>query len=380
MEWEYIVQKARTSKENFERSYKCLNINRPIREETIKQHFQNLFTNLEKIRVLFNVNYNRLTKAHQAAAEAFFLDLKTRIFKIATKKDISIELPNSLHESEPYTITFEPKHPNMPQTVVEFLSTASKLITDFDGKSENLRSFLDSLTLVDSIKETHESIAISLIKTKLKGTARNLISNETTIRDIIAKLQNSVKGESVEVLTAKIMNIKQNNKTANAYCSEIENLTKSLENAYISDGLSCELSAKYSTQIAVKALTKNCTIDKVKLIMEAGQFNSMNDAISKFVNSCTEATGQQNAILHYRQRQNNRNNNFRRNFTSFRGRNNYTRNNSNNNYRYSNNNNNNNNNYRQRANNSRRNGNYVRATESNEFDSENSNVPLSQIQ
>ena len=36
------------------------------------------------------------------------------------------------------------------QTVVEFLNTASKLITNFDGKSENLRYFLDSLSLVDS--------------------------------------------------------------------------------------------------------------------------------------------------------------------------------------------------------------------------------------
>lgn len=266
----------------------------------------------------------------------------------------------------------------MSQTVVEFLHTASKLIIDFDGKSENLRSFIDSLTLIDSINGSHESTAIAIIKTKLKGTARNLINNETTISDIINKLNNTVKGESVEVLTAKIMNTKQNNKTANGYCSEIELLTKASENAYISDGIPCELATKYSTQIAVKALTKNCTIDKVRLIMEAGQFNNMNDAISKFVNTCTEASGQQNSILYFKQRQNNRNNNFRGNYARFQGRNNYPRNTNNNsnnhNKRY------NNNNYRQRQNNNSRNGNYIRATESNEHDSENQELPLRSIQ
>jgi len=33
--------------------------------------------------------------------------------------------------------------------------------------------------------------------------------------------------------------------------------------------------------------------------MQAGTFNSMNDAISKFIDSCTEATGHSNAVLFY---------------------------------------------------------------------------------
>ncbi|XP_041564509.1 N66 matrix protein-like [Drosophila elegans] len=33
--------------------------------------------------------------------------------------------------------------------------------------------------------------------------------------------------------------------------------------------------------------------------MQAGNFNTMNEAVSKFVNSCTEATGQPNSVLYY---------------------------------------------------------------------------------
>ena len=130
----------------------------------------------------------------------------------------------------------------------------SKLIPDFDGKSENLRSFLDSLQLVDAVKDTHEEAAVSVIKTKLRGNARNLISDESTISQIISKLETHVKGESVEVLSAKIMNVRQNGESANAYCNEIDALTKSLESSYIADRLSCALANKYTTHIAVNII------------------------------------------------------------------------------------------------------------------------------
>jgi len=121
------------------------------------------------------------------------------------------------------------------------------------------------------------------------------------------------------------MNLQQRNKTANL----VEQMTKSLEGAYITDGLSLELARSYSTRHAVKAMTKNCTIDKVKIIMQAGTFNTMNEAISKFVNSCTEATGQPNTVLYYKNYPQRGGNRERGNYRcNFRGRNNNYSNNS----------------------------------------------------
>ena len=59
-------------------------------------------------------------------------------------------------------------------------------------------AFIDSLQLVEATKRQHEPMAESLIKTKLKGNARNLIGEESTIKDIINKLKLTVKGISVE--------------------------------------------------------------------------------------------------------------------------------------------------------------------------------------
>jgi len=225
----------------------------------------------------------------------------TGYLSIVAEEDSKGEFTQS---NSPSTSVANNKQSNkMAQTQVQFLKTASSLIPDFDGKAENLRSFLDALQLVNSIKETHESTAVQLIKTKLKGNARNLISNENSIAQIISTLSNTVRGESVEVITAKLLNLQQKSKTANQYTQEVEKLTKALEGAYITDGLPSQLASKYSTQHAVKSMIKNCSIDKVKLIMEAGQFSNMNEAVAKFVNSCTDATGRSDTVLYYKNRQ-----------------------------------------------------------------------------
>jgi len=132
----------------------------------------------------------------------------------------------------------------MAITPIEFLKLASSLIPEFDGKAENLKSFLDSLTLVNSLKESHEALEVNLIKTKLKGHARNLIDNENSISEIIEKLKNKVKGESVDAISAKILNLQQRQKTANQYVQEVEKLAKALGGANINDGLSSELATQ----------------------------------------------------------------------------------------------------------------------------------------
>lgn len=310
MKWEEIVQKARLIKHTFDASYKCLNTSRYTSEETIYKHLEILINSLKKIQLLLNVNYQKLSSGHKAAAEAFYFDIRDKLIAVAQRKGIEIDIPDALHEEVLFNLkrkqeTQVTKAENMALSVAAFLGLASKILPEFDGKSENLQSFLDGLTLLNSVKETHESVAVSLVKTKLKGTARNLIASESTIQEIIDKLKTSVKGESTEVLTAKILNIKQNSKSATNFVHEIEELTKSLANAYIADGLSSSLAEKYSTQVAVRSMVQNASNERVRLIMESGTFSSMNEAVTKFVNSCTNNTSGSN-VLYYNSRSGNR--------------------------------------------------------------------------
>lgn len=321
MDWQDIVQKARLIKEDFEKSYKCVNTDRPTKDETLSKHFEILYDCLDRIRVILNVHHSRLTQSHRAAAESFYSDVRSKLVNVLSRRDIDVSLPLSLHEELPkvnfkelllgvdtntkpqvelptHSGSFTESVARMTQSVTEFLGLATRVIPDFDGRPENLRAFLDSLDLVESIKGTHEAVAVGVIKTKLKGTARNLISSESTVGEISRKLRSSVRGESTEVLTAKIMNVRQGNKSANAFVTEVEELTKALSSAYISDGLTCELAEKYSTQVAVKSMTKGASSDRVRLIMAAGNFGTMGDAVSKFVNSCTETSVTSN-VMYY---------------------------------------------------------------------------------
>lgn len=354
MEWQAIVNRLRLIRTEFDKSYKCLHTNKaPSREETVNKHLNTLFERFEQIRVLINVNYNRLTKKHQSDAEGYFNEVRTKLTHIVVRRGLNVKLPENIHEELKYDTEVQTKiSPGLPRTsteqfpkslsncdlpqtstkqltenllssdlpntstensaenistpenmaltVTQFLGLASKLLPDFDGKPENLQSFLDALALVDSIKETHEQVAINLIKTKLNGTARNLLSSETTIAAIMAKLKASIKGESVEVVSAKLFNVRQGSKTANAYAAEVETLTKALEGAYIADGVSSQLATKYSTQVAVKSLAKNASNERVRLIMESGNYENMSEAIAKFVNSCTNTATSGTNILYYK--------------------------------------------------------------------------------
>ena len=80
---------------------------------------------------------------------------------------------------------------------------ASKLVINFD-----------SLQLLNTIKSDNEATAVSLIKTTLEKTARNLANDESAI---ISKLSAMVMKNYVTLKYgyAKIMNTRQNNKTAN---------------------------------------------------------------------------------------------------------------------------------------------------------------------
>lgn len=174
-------------------------------------------------------------------------------------------------------------------TKSEFLKEASKLIPSFDGNPDNLLSFIDALELVNDDVGNHMDTAIRLIKTKLTGKARNCISDDdNTILKIITRLKAKVQGESSKLLTGKLLNLKQNSKSANTYVDEIQKLTESLKTAFITEGLTSDLADQYSTDQAVRAMKQNANNDKVKLVMESGQFHNLNEAVSKFISASND--------------------------------------------------------------------------------------------
>lgn len=102
-----------------------------------------------------------------------------------------------------------------------------RTLVEFDGEYKNLETFLDSIDNVNNVKGDYEHVVVSVIKSKLKGDARRLITNEKTVAEVIQTLTTKVKGESTDSLSAKLMSLKQNNKPDSTYCAEVKALVKS---------------------------------------------------------------------------------------------------------------------------------------------------------
>ena len=72
MDWQEIIKELRLLKNYFDKSYKYLNTERNIKDETVVKHLRTLFNRFERIRVIVNANFSRLTAPHKAQPKFFF--------------------------------------------------------------------------------------------------------------------------------------------------------------------------------------------------------------------------------------------------------------------------------------------------------------------
>uniref|UniRef100_A0A6P7G049 Uncharacterized protein LOC114334569 n=1 Tax=Diabrotica virgifera virgifera TaxID=50390 RepID=A0A6P7G049_DIAVI len=196
---------------------------------------------------------------------------------------------------------------NMALTINEFLNIASKVLpNEFDGSAGKLQPFLDVLELLGKIAEGHEETAITLIKTRLTNKARNLITTEDTIPLIAAALKKELRGDNPKTIIDKLAKKRQGNKDAAVYASEVEELAEQLKVAYIAEGMPVELAKKYTTETVVATMKRNVNTDRAKLILEAGNFTTPQEVVSKFLSIDTTEENTQGRVFNYRTNYENR--------------------------------------------------------------------------
>lgn len=249
MEWKDILDRIRIIKEHFDRSYKCLNHDRPTRDETVQSHIENLLARYEQVRVILNVNYSRLTKGHQLAAEGFFLELKTKLTKIAVKKNIPLQLPESLHDpvttclgnhkelSTPDQIPPQlfPRNTNVQNSKMSRFeyAIAQKLpvlaITSDEKRNSSIRDFLNGVEFYhDSLDANGQSTLIKfLLKCKIQGQALDELGTlePATFADLKTALYNKCGAkETLETIQNRLNNARQGNRSLKTFVQEVEEL------------------------------------------------------------------------------------------------------------------------------------------------------------
>lgn len=255
-----------------------------------------------QIKPIFNVIRDRVIRSYQVLQVDYKIptnilkkidpQVKDELILIDITEDITGQNDDSDSDSNnEFQVKIEQENLtnfNMPLSAPEFFNLASKIVpAEFDGSEDKLTSFLDALTLLKANVETHEGNAVAYVKTRLTGKARSIVGESTTLEEINLKLKNGIKSESSQSVTSKLLNLKQRYNDTK-YVTEIESLTHKLKQAYISEGVPENVAENYTTNTTVKALSANATSEKVKIIMEAGNFHNVQEAVQKFVNVSAE--------------------------------------------------------------------------------------------
>lgn len=217
------------------------------------------------------------------------------------------------------------------------LKSASALVEVYNGDSEKLDQFVDSATLlIDLTTAQNKPTLFKFLKTRLTGKARHAFYNvvENDPADLVQKVKTCCASNvTPESVMAKMRATKQNSTSTDAFCAEVEKLTEQLANQFVLEDVPGPTASKLATKTGIDTLINGINNSETKLILKAGSFKTINEAIQKVYENNQQSSNTA-TVLSYSARQrghSNRGNmrNYARGGHSNRGRN---YNNNNNNY------------------------------------------------
>lgn len=167
------------------------------------------------------------------------------------------------------------------------LDTALKMIPEFDGRKENLHKFIACCDIVGKGATTrdHKESFLNVIKTKLSGSAYNLIKYKTfeSWDGLKTILQNQyLEKRTMAQIQSELLNSKQlPSEDILTFANRIERLSLDLTDACVAS----EGEAAYETvknlneKSALRAFVEGLR-DPIKLIVKASRFDNFHDAVA----------------------------------------------------------------------------------------------------
>lgn len=273
------------------RIYKCINKKKKLNEETTQGHISSLIVEYEALRKTCNFYFDRLEEDHKYFTIKIFNELRDKIVRIFGRYQIKILVPsdiseklNTTHSIESDTETddeSEEEEPKMAAQAKEFISLATKILPDYDGKPENLQGFIDALIILNINIGDHQALAIEIIKTKLKNNTRRYITEEDTIALVIAALKEKTKGESPKSIIKKLKSIKRNDRPICSYTQEIKELTEALSDAYLRERIPADVAEGISTEHAIETIIANTNSERVRMALATGYIGTAEKLVEK---------------------------------------------------------------------------------------------------
>lgn len=192
------------------------------------------------------------------------------------------------------------------------LKTGTALVDTYDGSPEKLDSFLDSIRLFSDLvnstnadasaaaKTAAQTTVTRFIRSRLSGTARQAVPENANFDQIIAALKEHCSSKiTAENILAKLKNVKQTTSTE-SFCEEVENLSSKLKSVYISKQIPIDVATQMATKSGIDALISGSKSKDTKLILKAGTFTKLSDAVQKVQENDAQSSGELSQIFYTR--------------------------------------------------------------------------------
>lgn len=260
-------------------------------DELIK--YYTLLKNLDKnIRKSIN-NKNRASTLERHLKEINFLilHLEIGIKKSKLSEEVCSEIIDAINSAKNgltsilYTkLNMAPPNETPQPTNNSFdLRTATAVVVVYDGASDGLQAFIDACNLLkDLTTEDHQQMLLKFLKTRVTGKARlGLPVNINTFDEFIKNVKERCRDTtSIEQTIVKLKSIKQR-ENLDSFCEQIENISNKLKNIYIEKQIPENVATDMVKKAAIDALINGVSNQATKLILNAGSFDSIKDAIRR---------------------------------------------------------------------------------------------------
>lgn len=299
-------------------------VNTKITEQTLRSKLKLAEDLIKILEIRFIEN---LEKIPQEEANLLIIKAKkyyTDIVNIIKQKLLKLQQNNRQKTTISCCGVAKNKSSNMarPEGNVAFdIKQATALVQPYDGTAAGFDAFIDSVTfLKDFVQPNNMALAVRFIKTRLSGKARSGFPDDIdTIDALIGHIKTKCKDTTTpDIIVAKLNSTKQRGQITN-FCEEIEDLCNKLENCYIMQDVPENVAKKMTTKAGVTALINGINASETKLILKAGNFASIKEALQKAQECASDASTSQ--IFNVRNKQHNQRQNQRSDYrgNGFRG-------------------------------------------------------------
>lgn len=229
--------------------------------------------------------YQKALKVYQAIKQ--LVDQKSKLHLISFKAVAT-------------AIIFTKRLNSKMTSILDTIKTASTLIPEFDGSSDKLNRVIAAIKALETIvTNANKAAAIQVILSKLSEKARSAVGdNPQEIKEIIDGLKAKCSTTlQPEVILAKLANERQTSELAK-FTEQIEKLTLQLENAYVAEKVPLDTASRLAVRAGTNALASGLKNKETQLIIKAGKFETLAEAIGKATENDKNPTT--NTVLFYK--------------------------------------------------------------------------------